>query len=175
MVLDPKFILKVALALLFAAGLSCVLTPLVKLVAKKIGAMDVPKDNRRMHTTPIPRMGGLAIFAGFLASVLIFGKIDRELQGILLGNVHAVAEDKMSPVRRLVELLRRAQLMPYARGVDIELVHRVRSAVLERQARCLLEAVCHLRKEQVPRCLPDNFLGGLSHPITECLIAEDVS
>lgn len=87
MVLDPKFILKVALALLFAAGLSCVLTPLVKLVAKKIGAMDVPKDNRRMHTTPIPRMGGLAIFAGFLASVLIFGKIDQELQAILLGAV----------------------------------------------------------------------------------------
>ena len=87
MVLDPKFILKVALTLLFAAGLSCALTPLVKLVAKKIGAMDVPKDNRRMHTTPIPRMGGLAIFAGFLASVLIFGKIDQELQAILLGAV----------------------------------------------------------------------------------------
>lgn len=87
MVLDPKFILKVALALVFAAGLSCALTPLVKLVAKKIGAMDVPKDNRRMHTTPIPRMGGLAIFAGFLISFLIFGKIDRELQGILLGAV----------------------------------------------------------------------------------------
>ena len=87
MVLDPKFILKVALTLLFAAGLSCALTPLVKVVAKKIGAMDVPKDNRRMHTTPIPRMGGLAIFAGFLASVLIFGKIDQELQAILLGAV----------------------------------------------------------------------------------------
>ena len=32
MVLDPKFILKVALTLLFAAGLSCALTPLVKVV-----------------------------------------------------------------------------------------------------------------------------------------------
>lgn len=87
MVLDPKFILKVALTLLFAAGLSCALTPLVKIAAKKVGAMDVPKDNRRMHKTPIPRMGGLAIFAGFLVSFLIFGKIDRELQGILLGAV----------------------------------------------------------------------------------------
>ena len=87
MVLDPKFILKVALTLLFAAGLSCALTPLVKVVAKKIGAIDVPKDNRRMHKTPIPRLGGLAIFAGFLVSVLIFGEINRELRGILLGAV----------------------------------------------------------------------------------------
>ena len=75
MVLDPKFILKVALTLLFAAGLSCALTPLVKVVAKKIGAIDVPKDNRRMHKTPIPRLGGLSIFAVFLVSVLIFGEI----------------------------------------------------------------------------------------------------
>ena len=84
MVLDPKFILKVALTLLFAAGLSCALTPLVKVVAKKIGAIDVPKDNRRMHKTPIPRLGGLAIFAGFLVSVLIFGEINREGQTILM-------------------------------------------------------------------------------------------
>lgn len=89
MVLDPKFLLKVGLALLSAAAISCALTPLVKLLAKKVGAMDVPKDNRRMHHTPIPRMGGLAIFFGFLISVLIFSKLklSPELQGILLGAV----------------------------------------------------------------------------------------
>lgn len=89
MVLDPKFLLKVGLALLCAAAISCALTPLVKLLAKKVGAMDVPKDNRRMHHTPIPRMGGLAIFFGFLISVLIFQnlKLGSELQGILLGAV----------------------------------------------------------------------------------------
>lgn len=89
MVLDPKFLLKVGLALLCAAAISCALTPLVKLLAKKVGAMDVPKDERRMHHTPIPRMGGLAIFIGFLISVLIFQKLQlgSELQGILLGAV----------------------------------------------------------------------------------------
>ncbi len=40
-----------------------------------------------MHHEPIPRMGGLAIFIGFLLSVLIFAKIDTPLQGILLGAV----------------------------------------------------------------------------------------
>lgn len=89
MVLDPRFLLKVGLAMLVAAALSCALTPLVKLLAKKIGAMDIPKDDRRMHHDPVPRMGGLAIFLGFLISVLIFQKLQlgNELQGILLGAV----------------------------------------------------------------------------------------
>ena len=89
MVLDPRFLLKVFLALHCAAAISCGLTPLVKLLAKKVGAMDIPKDDRRMHHSPIPRMGGLAIFLGFLVSVLIFQKLklSSELQGILLGAV----------------------------------------------------------------------------------------
>ena len=87
MILDPNFFLKVALALVCAAVVSFAATPLVKVLAKKVGAIDVPKDERRMHKVPIPRMGGLAIFLGFLVSFLIFGRIDRELRGILLGAV----------------------------------------------------------------------------------------
>ena len=89
MILDPNFILRVGLALLSAAVLSFAVTPLVKRLAQKVGAMDVPTDSRRMHHHPIPRMGGLAIFLAFLASVLIFAypEIDREIRGILLGAV----------------------------------------------------------------------------------------
>ena len=87
MILDPKFILKIALTLVFGAGISCAATPLMKLLARKVGAMDVPKDERRMHHVPIPRMGGLAIFLGFFISFLTFGDIPPELRGILLGAV----------------------------------------------------------------------------------------
>lgn len=87
MTLDPNFFLKVGLTMLCAALISCAITPLVKALARKVGAMDVPKDERRMHKVPIPRMGGMAIFLGFLVSFLIFGKINREIQGILLGAV----------------------------------------------------------------------------------------
>ena len=41
-------------------------TPFVKKFAFKIGAVDVPKDNRRMHKKPTARLGGLAIFFGFI-------------------------------------------------------------------------------------------------------------
>ncbi len=89
MILDPKLILKIVLTLATAAAISCSATPLIKMLARKVGAMDVPKDERRMHHTPIPRMGGLAIFLGFIVSFLIFGgrMISTELQGILLGSV----------------------------------------------------------------------------------------
>ena len=47
-------------------------TPLVKRLAIKMGAVDIPKDNRRMHKEPIPRLGGLAIIFGFLVAILCF-------------------------------------------------------------------------------------------------------
>ena len=78
------------LAMAVAAAVSFAATPMVKALACKVGAIDVPKDNRRMHKVPIPRMGGLAIFLAFLLSVLVFADIDRQMQGILLGAVMIV-------------------------------------------------------------------------------------
>ncbi|MDE6840229.1 MAG: undecaprenyl/decaprenyl-phosphate alpha-N-acetylglucosaminyl 1-phosphate transferase [Oscillospiraceae bacterium] len=77
----------VLLALLLAAVVSLASTPLVKVLSVKFGAVDVPKDNRRMHNHPIPRMGGLAIFLGFLAAVLLFVPLDTAKRGMLLGAV----------------------------------------------------------------------------------------
>ncbi|MDE6260974.1 MAG: undecaprenyl/decaprenyl-phosphate alpha-N-acetylglucosaminyl 1-phosphate transferase [Oscillospiraceae bacterium] len=62
-------------------------TPLVKALSVKMGAVDVPKDGRRMHDHPIPRMGGLAIFFGFVVSMLLFVPLDMEKKGMLLGAV----------------------------------------------------------------------------------------
>ena len=76
-----------AAALAVALVVSFVATPVVKNLAQRVGAVDVPKDNRRMHNHPIPRMGGLAIFLGFLLSALIFVPITEEIQGMLLGAV----------------------------------------------------------------------------------------
>ena len=85
MILDSEFIVRLLYTILTAAGISCCLTPLVKWLARKVGAMDIPKDKRRMHNKPIPRMGGLGIFLGFIISFLVFGKISVELRGILIG------------------------------------------------------------------------------------------
>jgi len=61
--------------------------PVSKLIAEKLGAIDIPKDDRRMHKNPTPRLGGLAMFFGFLVSVLCFCGMTRELLGLLCGIV----------------------------------------------------------------------------------------
>ncbi|MEG2988597.1 MAG: MraY family glycosyltransferase [Oscillospiraceae bacterium] len=77
----------VAAALLVAALVSFIITPVVKAFAQKVGAVDVPKDGRRMHDHPIARMGGLAIVLGFMLSVILFVDITKPMQGMLLGGV----------------------------------------------------------------------------------------
>lgn len=47
-------------------------TPIVRRFAYVIGAVDVPKDKRRVHKRPTPRIGGLAIIFGFMVAVLCF-------------------------------------------------------------------------------------------------------
>jgi UDP-GlcNAc:undecaprenyl-phosphate GlcNAc-1-phosphate transferase len=55
-------------------------TPIAKKIAFKVGAIDIPKDSRRMHKKPIALVGGLAIFCGFVFSVL-FTVISSKVTG----------------------------------------------------------------------------------------------
>ena len=77
--------------LLLAIGLSALIsfaaTPVVKRMAYRIGAVDVPKDGRRMHDHPIPRLGGLAIALAFLLTSLLTVELDQQMQGIMLGGI----------------------------------------------------------------------------------------
>lgn len=61
------------------------MTPPVKRFAERIGAMDIPKDDRRVHNHPIPRMGGLAIIVGFFLAVLLFVPVSEKVYGIVIG------------------------------------------------------------------------------------------
>ena len=87
MFLNTAVWIKVMLAILIAFVVSFALTPVVKILAQKVGAMDVPGEARRVHDHPIPRMGGLAIFLGFIVSMLLFVDITQEVRGILLGSI----------------------------------------------------------------------------------------
>lgn len=100
--------IKVLIAVAAAFIISFAATPIVKSFAQRVGAIDVPKDGRRMHSEPIPRLGGLAIFLGFLLSVVLFGNITREIQGILLGAVVIViigVIDDIVPLPALVKFV----------------------------------------------------------------------
>ena len=88
-------------AVLCALLLSFALTPIVRVLAIKIKAIDIPTDNRRMHHKPIPRIGGLAIFLAFLITVVSFCKLDRELLTILVGGGTLVLLGMLDDIYRL--------------------------------------------------------------------------
>ena len=92
----------IAIAFLLAFIVSFMATPYTIKIADKIGAVDVPKDKRRMHTKKMPKFGGPAVIVGFLVSMFyliivmsIEGSIDlfaeqeygKKLLGVLLGIV----------------------------------------------------------------------------------------
>ena len=87
MLMELPAVAGVAAALVSALLVALITTPVVKSLAERVGAVDVPKDARRMHDHPIPRMGGLAIFLGFLLSTLVFVPLSQSLRGMLLGSI----------------------------------------------------------------------------------------
>ena len=123
-----ELLLRVGEALLCAMLVSFLLSPVVKSFAYKIGAIDVPKDARRMHKKPTPRLGGLAIFLGFILSVLLFVRpIDTQLRGILLGSVIIVVlgvVDDSAPLRASFKFLVQiaAALVAVYHGVVVEIL-----------------------------------------------------
>ena len=69
----------IAIAFLLAFITAFVITPYTIRLAKKVGAVDIPKD-RRVNKKPMPRLGGLAVIAGFLVSV-IYLVISASIEG----------------------------------------------------------------------------------------------
>lgn len=60
----------VAIAFILAFIVAFMATPYTIKLAKKIGAVDVPKDERRMHKRAMPKFGGPAVILGFLVAVV---------------------------------------------------------------------------------------------------------
>jgi UDP-GlcNAc:undecaprenyl-phosphate GlcNAc-1-phosphate transferase len=98
---------KYILIFLIAAGTAYIFTPVALRLAVKIGAMDVPNDDRRMHTNPIPRLGGIAIYLGTIISIVLMLPFSLEVTGILIGGtvilITGIIDDiyKLSPWAKL--------------------------------------------------------------------------
>ncbi len=75
------------IAFVIAFLLAIVLTPLVRALARKFGAMAHPNE-RSVHTRPVPYLGGVAIYAASVAAILITGPQDKATQqGIIFGGL----------------------------------------------------------------------------------------
>ena len=74
------------LAFLVAAVVAFLLVPLTERLARRVGAIDVPRD-RSLHLVPTPKLGGLAILAGVLVAGLIWLPSGDQTTAILAGAV----------------------------------------------------------------------------------------
>ena len=109
---------------IIALVVSYLLTPGVKKVAIKVGAVDRP-NARKVHTHVIPRLGGLAIYIGCMAAVLFCVPLHHELLGMLLGCTAIVAIgiwDDICNIPARVKLVGQiaAACIPVAFGIQIE-------------------------------------------------------
>ena len=76
---------KIILIIITTFVFTTLITPVIKRVATYIGALDIPNE-RKVHTKPIPRLGGLAIYFGFLFGYMLFGSHSVVMNAILIGS-----------------------------------------------------------------------------------------
>ena len=141
--------LKILLAAVVSFAVAYIMTPPVKAFAEKVGAIDVPKDDRRVHDHPIPRMGGLAIFVGFMVAMLMLVEMNKPVIGMLLGVVIIAV---MGAVDDVVAL-----------NAWVKLVFQVVAAVVAIRCGVVVDAVSN------PNILSDMttiHIGFLSVPLT---------
>jgi UDP-GlcNAc:undecaprenyl-phosphate GlcNAc-1-phosphate transferase len=58
---------------LLASLVTCAAVPASMWLARRVGAVDRPDAERRIHSRPTPRLGGIAMFAGFAVALAVFG------------------------------------------------------------------------------------------------------
>jgi len=117
------------LAGLAAFVLALIFVPFAMKMAYKIGAVDKP-NARKVHTKPMPRMGGLGIYLAYLVAVLATQEITLQLVGLLLGSSILVVlgifddiKDLNAKFKLLMQIL--AAVIVMAMGVRIEFMTNV--------------------------------------------------
>jgi len=111
-------------AFLVALVVAALLTPPVARLARRVGAVDEPRE-RGLAARSTPLLGGLAILAGVLAAALIWLPLDQQTAGILLGAVTIAAIGAADDVHELSPGLKfagqvAAALIPVVAGVRVE-------------------------------------------------------
>ena len=130
----------IAIAFLLAFIVTFMSTPYTIKFAHKVGAVDIPKDQRRMHKKAMPKFGGPAVILGFLVSVIyllivmsvensinLFGieqygkKLLGMFFGILIISIVCIVDDikTIKPITKLIGQTL-AAIITVAFGVRIE-------------------------------------------------------
>ncbi|HWM55340.1 MAG TPA: MraY family glycosyltransferase [Solirubrobacterales bacterium] len=114
------------LAFIVAAAIAWLLVPYAERLARRLGAIDLPKE-RGLHDKPMPRLSGLAIFVAIEVAGWIFLPADGESRSILIGAAAIALVGVLDDVRGLPALPKLlgqvgAALIPVLGGVHPEVL-----------------------------------------------------
>ena len=79
-----EVIVKILLIVITTFCFVAIIMPFIKKLAMQIGAVDIPRT-RHIHTKPMPKMGGIGIFLGFLLGYMLFSETSVQMNSILIG------------------------------------------------------------------------------------------
>ncbi len=75
---------RIFVTFLLAAGLAHYLTPVLRQAALRFGIVDRPDGKLKNHRSPVPYLGGIAVYLSFLLSLALTAEFERQVLGILL-------------------------------------------------------------------------------------------
>lgn len=113
---------------IFAFVVSLAATPLAMKIAPKIGAMDIPKDGRRMHKKAIPRFGGMGIFLGTISSTIVFLWGSHQIKGVVIGGTLIYLLGVLDDLKDLPATVKflwqtAVAVLMYYMGIKVEFIH----------------------------------------------------
>ena len=140
------YLQKIIEVFLISVAVAFATAPLSIKVAHKLGIIDQPKDARRVHKKPIPRFGGMSIFLGSMAAMVIPAGMNEKIKIAMLGGLLmyllGIIDDKfdIKPLTKFLGQVGIASLV-YALGVRITFMSNYFGAdVVDQNANVMLSA-----------------------------------
>ena len=87
--------------------ISLLLVPICKRISVHVNAMDIP-NARKVHSKPMPRLGGLAIFLSFLINYMFFGPATSQMLSIIIAAIVIILFgiiDDINPLKAKYKLI----------------------------------------------------------------------
>lgn len=105
--MDKGILIKIFFMVLVTFVFVAIIVPFIKKIAFHIGAVDMPNE-RKVHKKPMPRIGGIGIFFGFLFGYMFFGTPSALMNSILIGSFIIVFTgiiDDIKPIKARTKLI----------------------------------------------------------------------
>lgn len=98
--MNQEILMKIFLMVMTTFLFVAIIVPFIKRIAFHVEAVDLP-NKRKVHIKPMPRLGGLGIYCGFLLGYMLFGQHSETMNSILIGSFIIVLTGVVDDIKPL--------------------------------------------------------------------------